>query len=187
MMPIRKQKIERTSAGLACMEIDINILSMSRIVGLSLIVFIFINQFSSSLSLQAKEVKKPDAYAADRLANAQAQLDALYEQKNALNSLIKAVKKELKAAKIRAKAEAIQHEADTELQDAEFLIEESGVSVALPDVAAPQSNAPLLEDVSASVDSGRELFPKESFDEVDSVFFPGAETKKKKNLPYYIK
>ena len=165
---------------------------MIRVLRLSLIAFVYINifQFMTPVSAASttKEVKKPETYAADRLANAQAQLDALYEQKNALNSLIKAVKKELRAAKIRAKAESIQNEADLELQDAEFLIEQSGVSVALPDVAAPQPQEPMLEDISAKIDdSSEELFPEESFDEVDSVFFPGVSDKKKKDLPYYVK
>lgn len=161
---------------------------MVRALKLSLIAFVYINVFQFLIPVHAKEVKKPETYAADRLANAQAQLDALYEQKNALNSLIKAVKKELRAAKIRAKAEAIQNEADTELQDAEFLIEQSGVSVALPDVAAPRVNEPMLEDISAKVDGTNDIFPEESFDEVDSVFFPGVNSnKKKKDLPYYVK
>jgi len=154
------------------------------------IIFVYISVFASSMSLLAQEVKAPHDYAADKLANADAQLTKLIEQRNALNSLIKAVKQDLKAAKIRAKAEEIQIKANVAKQDAEFMIEQSGVSIDLPDLTAkkPIPRSPLLEDISATAPSSS--FTEDSFDRVDSVFFPSnnsVNVKSKKDLPYYIK
>jgi len=151
------------------------------------IIFVYLSVFASSMSLLAQEAKAPQDYAADKLANAEAQLTKLIEQRNALNTLIKAVKKDLKAAKIRAKAEEIQVKANAERQDAEFMIEQSGVAIDLPDLTAkkPVPAAPLLEDISATAPLS---FPEDSFDKVDSVFFPSnSNNSKKKDLPYYIK
>jgi seryl-tRNA synthetase len=153
------------------------------------IIFVYISVFTSSMSLLAQEVKAPHDYAADKLANADAQLTKLIEQRNALNSLIKAVKKDLKAAKIRAKAEEIQTKANVAKQDAEFMLEQSGVAIDLPDLTAKTPIIPstLLEDVSTKTPSS---FNEDSFDKVDSVFFPSNNSinvQSKKDLPYYIK
>lgn len=154
------------------------------------IIFVYLSVFASSMSLLAQEVKAPQDYASDKLANAEAQLDKLIEQRNAINSLIKAVKKDLKAAKIRNKAEEIQIKANVAKQDAEFMIEQSGMAIDLPDLTAKKtSSTPLLEDISAKV-APAPNFPENSFDKVDSVFFPSNNsniTKTKKDLPYYIK
>lgn len=160
------------------------------------IVFLYVGMFANSLSLlAAQEAKPPQDYAADKLANAEAQLDKLIEQRNAINTLVKAVKKDLKAAKIRAKAEEIQVKANAARQDAELKIEQSGMAVDLPDLTATKkSTAPLLEDISPKVTPATH-FSENNFDKTpESIFFPGnisdtknSKTKKEKELPYYIK
>jgi hypothetical protein len=64
------------------------------------------------------------------------------------------------------------------------------VAIDLPDLTAkkPIPRSPLLEDISATAPSSS--FTEDSFDKVDSVFFPSNNSinvKSKKDLPYYIK
>ncbi|MBT6842219.1 MAG: hypothetical protein HOA17_00290 [Candidatus Melainabacteria bacterium] len=125
----------------------------------------------SSLNLVKAEDRQ--GYALDKLANAQAQLDRLKAQKDAISQLIKAVRKDLHAAKIRAKAEEIQLKADTDRQDATIAVEQTGVAVDLPNLMATKGvKAGLLEyDQNENINL---MFEDKTNEK--AVFFPGGDT-----------
>ena len=178
---------------------------MLRILLVLSILFVFPN-FARAENTEAESQVDPRmVYAADKLVNAQAQLDKLKAQKKAIDAMIKAVKRDLKAAKIRAKAEKIQEVADVNRKDAEFMIEKSGVALELPNLLIEEGQGELIEETTGELTASQaaekqveKMFPEEEFEKVDSVFFPGNDVKEpskssnKKisddvNLPYYIK
>ncbi len=119
------------------------------------------------------DYEDPATYAQDKLLNAEAQLTKLEEQKKAIEKLIKAVKKDLKAAKTRSKAEKLQTKADGLRSDAATLIEQSGVSIELPDFMISQGvDARLAEDIGTSPDKTDLMF-KGRNSERSAAFFPG--------------
>ena len=126
------------------------------------------------------------SYALDKLANAQAQLERLKNQKKAINELMKAVKKDLRAAKIRAKAERLQLEADTVKQDAIVMVEQTGVAVDLPNLmTATDVEAGIIEYDSNRDDVDREI---RNSNPQRSVYFPsGRKESNTSDLPDYIK
>lgn len=156
------------------------------------IVLALLFAFGSSNLLQAEDRQN---YALDKLANAQAQLNRLEDQREAIDQLIRAVKKDLRAAKIRARAEEIQLKADTDRQDAAVLVEQSGVAVDLPNLMVTKGvKAGLVEyDSDDDIDL---MFEDKSNEQ--AVFFPGGDAGRKVNskkkgidndsdLPSYIK
>lgn len=142
----------------------------------------------SALSIYGAQANQHQSYALDKLANAQAQLERLENQKDAINQLIKAVKKDLRAAKIRAKAERLQMEADTVRQDAVVMVEQTGVAVDLPNLMTAKGvDAGIIEYDEDADDIKRELEKNSE----RSVYFPSGRKVEPENgssdLPDYIK
>lgn len=125
-----------------------------------------------STSTFAPSFADPQVYAQDKLANAQAQLDKLVSQREALDKLIRAVRKDLRAAKIRSKAENIQVQADTDRQDAAMLVEQAGVAVELPNLMATKT---VQSTVTSSNKSDIDLMFRDQ-KQPKAVFFPGGDS-----------
>lgn len=144
--------------------------------------------FLSAISIYAAQADQHQSYALDKLANAQAQLDRLKNQKQAVNELIRAVKKDLRAAKIRAKAERLQMEADTVRQDAVVMVEQTGVAVDLPNLMTAKGvDAGIIEYDENMDDIDREIRQKNPS---RSVYFPSGrkiEPESATDLPDYVK
>lgn len=143
--------------------------------------------FLSALTIYSAKADQHQSYALDKLANAQAQLQRLENQKDAVNQLIKAVKKDLRAAKVRAKAERLQLEADTVRQDAIVMVEQTGVAVDLPNLMTAKGvDAGIIEYDADADDVNRELQRRSE----KSVYFPSGrkvEPQNASDLPDYIK
>lgn len=142
----------------------------------------------SLLAFPAAKANEHQSYAIDKLANAQAQLDRLKNQRDAIDELMKAVRKDLKAAKIRAKAERLQIEANTVRQDAIVMVEQTGVAVDLPNLMTAKGvDAGILEYDETQDDIDRVI--KNSNPE-RSVYFPSGrkvEPQNSSDIPDYIK
>lgn len=139
---------------------------MKKYLSFSLALLVSAGSFAPSFA-------DPQVYAQDKLANAQAQLDKLVSQREALNKLIKAVRKDLRAAKIRSKAENIQVQADTDRQDAAVLVEQAGVAVELPNLMATKS---VQSTMTSSKDDIDLMFRDQK--QPKAVFFPGGDAGK---------
>jgi hypothetical protein len=143
--------------------------------------------FLSAITIFAAQANEHQSYALDKLANAQAQLDRLQNQKKAINELMKAVRKDLQAAKLRAKAERLQMDADTVRQDAVVMVEQNGVAVDLPNLMTAKDVDAGIVEYDKNADDMNRIMKNTS---ERSVYFPSGrkvEPIKGSDLPDYIK
>lgn len=117
----------------------------------------------------------PQSYAMDKLANAQAQLDKLQMQRQAIDNLMRAIRKDLRAAKIRAKAERLQVEADSQRQDAAMLVQQNGVAVDLPNLMAAKGVQAGVVEYQPDANEIEMMFKNKNSTDGKTVFFPGGD------------
>lgn len=151
-------------------------------IGLAILTSTIVSSAAKADSTNSNTVNtnnEPQAYALDKLANAQAQLDKLVAQREALDNLIRAVRKDLRAAKMRAKAERIQVQADSDRQDASILVQQNGVAVDLPNLMTAKGVQAGIVEYQPDPTEIELMFRDKNSTTNKTVFFPGGDAGKK--------